>query len=241
MLTFDGHCPHCHSDKGFNAFGISCYIIGDRDYEAFPLTDQEVILNDAYELTGGSVANNVTTQAVFSLAGECRKCHQPIVATCHALRSHFKEYCECLNEEKRTMCFEGRVDAIHPQPVPPYAHHSLPDNVREAFIDLQKMLTENKQPHFIITGCRTVLEAAVRELGGGQEGDKLYARIDDLFAKGVITATLKDWASIIRKSGNGAAHEMRGTPEEAREFVDFTKIFLQFTFELPATIRALKS
>lgn len=241
MLTFDGHCPHCGSDKGFNAFGASCYIIGDRDYEVFPLKEDEKLLLMAHKMTNGTVGSDANIQAAFSLAGECRRCHKPVVATCHTLCPHLKDCLACLQEEKRTISFEGVVDAIHPQPVPPYAHPSLPEKVREAFVALQKMLVEEKPPYFIITGCRMVLEAAVRELGGGNEGDTLYARVNDLFKKGVITATLKDWAGIIRRFGNEAAHEMRGTTEEAREFVDFTKVFLQFTFELPATIRALKS
>ena len=101
------------------------------------------------------------------------------------------------------------------------------------------MLQARLQPHFILAGCRTVLEAVVRELGGN--GHTLSARIADLHAQGVITKGLADWAHQIRIGGNDAVHEMSGTPEEARELVEFTKLFLQFTFELPARINEVRT
>lgn len=243
MLTFDGQCPHCNSDKGFNAFGMSCYIIGDRDYGKFPLTEMEKRLKDAREYLGreNSEQDDLSAQASFSLAGECRKCHMPIVATCSALRKDAMQLYGCIASSKKTMPFIGVVEAVYPAPTPPYSHTSLPDKVQESFIALQKMLMEKKPAHLIIMGCRIVLEASVRELGGGKDGDTLHRRIISLFEQGIITASLRDWANVIKNFGNGAAHKMLGTEEEARELVDFTKIFLQFTFELPATIKAMQS
>ena len=239
MFIFDGRCPHCHSDKGFSVFGISDYIIGDRDYVRYPLTNEE---KEGKEIRENVIASVIPPpkeeeqQFGFSLAGECRACHKPVVAVCAALETHYDEYHQCLQDSRHTPQRPPTVHAIYPQPVPPYAHPALPEKVRDAFVDLQNMLLEKMQPHFIITGCRVVLEAAVRELGGGKEGDTLYARINDLLQKGIITTSLADWATIIRKIGNTAAHEMQGTTEEARELVGFTKLFLQFTFELPYII-----
>ena len=48
---------------------------------------------------------------------------------------------------------------------------------------------------------------------------------------------LAEWAHIIRDDGNSATHEARGTQQEAEELVEFTKLFLQYTFEFPARVK----
>lgn len=247
MITFDGTCPHCGSDKGFNAFGMSLYVIGDRDYEKHPLTESEKKLKLAKECMDEGAGlpayvhnNDLYIEADFSLAGECRKCHKPIVATASALRQKTKELYPCVYRDKETMPFPGEIIAIYPQPTPPYSHPSFPEKVNETFIALQDMIRENKPAHMIITGCRQVLEASVREIDIKGVGT-LHQRIKKIYDDGLITRSLFDWAMIIKDFGNGAAHEMLGTPEEAKELVEFTKIFLQYTFEMPAMINALKS
>ena len=229
MITFAGRCPHCSSDRGFVAFGRSEYIIGEHDYSATPAKDREILEKKRKD----------NPLVEFSLAGSCQFCKKPIVATCKSSYNIYKEIFDVLKDPFRTFSHIIDVVEIFPSPVQPYAHPSLPDEVCASFIDLQKMILEKKRPHFIISGCRMVLEASVKELGGN--GKNLYACIEDLHSKGIITTSLKEWASIIRKFGNEATHEMKGEPEEARELVDFTKVFLQFTFELPATIAALQS
>ena len=224
MFIFQGTCPHCHSDRGFVAFGMSTYILGDYDYSKTLAIDR-TILEKRRE-------NNPLVS--FSLAGSCLSCKKPVVATCSASQKTLEEIRPCIDSVERESRRQVTVEHIFPSPVRHYSHPSLPEKVNHAFVDLQKMLDEKKQPYFIIFGCRSVLEAAVRQLGG--EGKSLYDRIDDLYKKGVITASLKEWASIIRRAGNEAAHDMEGSPDEAGELVAFTRIFLQFTFELPDII-----
>lgn len=229
MFIFQGTCPHCHSDRGFMAFGMSHYVVGDYDYSKTPATDRN-ILEKRRE-------NNPLLN--FSLAGSCLSCKKPVVATCSASQKIFEDIRPCIGALEKETHRQVTVEHIFPSPMQHYSHPSMPEKVNESFVDLQKMLVEKKQPHFIIFGCRSVLEAAIRHLGG--EGKSLHAKVEDLYAKGMITASLKDWASIIRRTGNEAAHEMKGTSEEARELVDFTRIFLQFTFELPDTISKARS
>ena len=228
MFIFDGTCPHCRSDKGFVAFGLSPYLIGEYDYSKTPLRDREILERNREK----------NPLILFSIAGNCHKCKKPVVAICETDLNTRDEIAKSIDDFTLGTSRTVRVLDIFPHPVQAYAHSSLPEKIREEFIDLQHMAEEKKRPYFIIMGCRAVLEAAVRHLGG--EGGTLYQRVENLFTKGIITASLKDWASIIRNMGNDAAHEMGGTEEEARELVDFTKVFLQFTFELPATIADLK-
>ena len=59
--------------------------------------------------------------------------------------------------------------------------------------------------------------------------------------QGIITETIKDWAHIIRDNGNDAVHELNGKREDAEDLLNFTKIFLQYAFELPAVIKAMRN
>ena len=229
MFTFEGKCPHCCSDRGFVAFGMSDYLIGDYDYQNVPPHDRR-ILEQRRE-------NNPLT--LFSLAGNCLTCKTPVVATCRGSMNARNEIQRCIGSFDISTRHKVAVENIFPKPIAHYSHASLPKEVNESFIDLQAMVQEGKRPHFIIMGCRAVLEAAVRTLGG--EGKSLWERVDDLFRKGVITVSLKEWATIIRQTGNDAAHEMKGTTQEAGELVQFTRVFLQFTFELPDTIAKIRS
>lgn len=228
MFYFDGTCPHCMSDRGFTCFGCSEYVIKDYDYSTTPVSDRRILEEKR--------KGNLLTQ--FSLAGLCQNCHQPVVAVCTASQRQLEAIRPCIGQTDRTTQTRVQIQAIFPQPTPLYSHPSLPEDLSKAFKDVQDMAREGITPAFIIGGCRAVLENALSKLGGA--GDSLYAQIQDLRQKGLITATLEDWASIIRKTGNRALHEMKGTPEEAVELVNFTKVFLQFTFELPAEIARLK-
>lgn len=231
MFTFDGHCPHCGSDRGFVAFGISEYVIDSSYYEHDPKKPAANI-----ELTLNVSQGTLKTQ--FSLAGNCIYCKTPVVAVCQSIENIQKEIEECIKSNKMT-CNSVNILRLFPEKIPHYTHPSLPEDVRAAFVDLQKMLQLELQPHFIITGCRTVLEAAVKALGG--EGNTLKKRIDDLHTQGKVTSVLHEWASHVRLCGNDAAHEMTGNREEAQELVEFTKVFLQFTFELPARIATVRA
>ena len=79
MFSFDGICPHCGSEKGFNAFGVSAYVISDRDYEQFPLTPTEQRIQEAREgMNLPAMRTLKDQQLTFTLAGECRRCHMPL-------------------------------------------------------------------------------------------------------------------------------------------------------------------
>lgn len=229
MFSFAGRCPHCSSDRGFLAFGLSHYLIGEYDYSKNPLQEKGILMRKRED--------NPLTE--FSLAGTCMQCQKPVVASCRASLKQREEIVACIGNFGRTVIHRVEVTAVFPTPMPPYSHPSLPENVRATFIDLQRMIRDNMQPHLIIMGCRAVLEAAVRSLGAN--GKNLYDSIEDLRENGVITESLKEWGTIVRRVGNDAAHEMKGTREDANEMVEFIKVFLQFTFELPSIIKSKKT
>src|SRR5690606_12395756 len=69
----------------------------------------------------------------------------------------------------------------------------------------------------------------------------LVERIDSLAERSVITEVLRDWAHALRVDGNAAVHGFEGTREAAEELVEFIKLFLHVTFELPAAIEQRKA
>lgn len=225
MFEFEGHCPHCYSDRGFHAFGASAYTIGEYDYSKNSPQEKEILKERRKD----------NPLSLFSLAGTCIACNGPVVASCRASLNIRSEIEECIRRNEKRTNHTVTVDKIFPAPTPPYEHPAIPAKARETFVALQEMLRERKPAHLIINGCRAVLEASARALGG--EGKFLSLRIDNLYKKGGITNTLAEWAHQIRLDGNEAVHEMEGTDEEAREIVNFTKIFLQYVFELPDTIQ----
>lgn len=230
MFYFEGHCPHCDSDKGFQAFGMS-----EHAHESvFFDFNKDKLHHDPNTLL---IATQKGYDVTFTMAGICTSCKMPVVAMCESTEKVRLEIKECIFANKLTNK-QLNIIKVFPEKIPLYAHPSLSECVRDAFIDLQTMLRQNMQPHLVISGCRTVLEAAVRELGA--TGKNLKQHIDCLRDQGKITAVLHAWASHVRLSGNNAVHEMEGSTEEARELVEFTKIFLQFTFELPARIQAVR-
>ncbi|MBR0871304.1 DUF4145 domain-containing protein [Bradyrhizobium tropiciagri] len=123
----------------------------------------------------------------------------------------------------------------YPQSREPIAHPTWPEEIREPFVDAQKMLSENKTPSFIIGGCRAVLDVATKKLGGNSAN--LAGRISELAQKGIITGGLREWADKLRLDGNNALHELKGDRDGAIQLVEFIRVFLHVAFELPAAIR----
>lgn len=229
MFHFKGRCPHCGSDQGFTAFGVSGYVITQYDATKIPAPEWKILYDKCQK----------DPLAQFSLAGQCQNCKMPVVATCQNHTNCIEEIKSCILSVSKIGNFSVNVLRIYPSPAQPYSHPSIPEAISVTFIDIQRMHEQAIQPHLIISGCRGILEKSLDELGA--EGQSIYAKIEDLFSKGLITSTLKDWAHVIRRLGNAGTHEMAGNREEADELVSFTKVFLQYAFEMPAMIAALRN
>ena len=124
----------------------------------------------------------------------------------------------------------------YPQRESPKAHPTWPEKIQRPFVDLQMMLSQNRHPSFIISGCRTILDVATKDLGGTKS--KLVDRIDELATKSIVIGVLQAWAHKLRLDGNAAVHELEGTDEDAAQLVEFIKLFLHVAYELPAAISA---
>ena len=223
MLFIEGHCPHCNEKRGFNLFSASQY----RLQRGVSLIQKQATRGQA-------------KPAKFYACGVCIHCNNPILVDIEIPDIFLFEMQECIGHHDKTYLGDPpQIQRIYPEPTPPYSHPSLPDTVNQDLIDLQNMLKQNIAPHLVMTGCRTILESVVKELGG--EGKRLIDQIKDLKAKAIVNGVLEDWALHIRLEGNSAVHERSGTHEEAQELMEFTKLFLQYTFEFPSRITALRT
>lgn len=228
MFNFEGKCPHCNSDRGFRAFGASGFKKFDEASDG--VGTAPALLAKWRE----KYANNCL--GWFSVAGQCQSCNKPVVAHVLAGDEERREIIKYLNDFDR-VC-QPRIEKIEifPKPELPYRPKGLKNEaVADSFVEVQKMLAENYMPHNILMNCRTILENALAELGK-TKNEHLYPAIERLYKEGKITECLYKWAHIIRDLGNQSVHAMTGTKDDAREMVEFIRIFLLYAFELPARI-----
>ena len=89
---------------------------------------------------------------------------------------------------------------------------------------------------------RKAIDAATRELDPTLAGKLLAQRINLLADSGKLTADLKEWAHLIRLDGNQGAHDdVELTVAEIEQLEEFTRLFLIYTFSLPAQVLARKA
>lgn len=167
----------------------------------------------------------------------CPLCGMPSLLIFDTERQYLPRIVETVGKREAPL-FGGQslvnIQAGYPKPDAAQDRDEWPREMREIFIDAQDMLRQGKSPSIIIATCRSVLEVAVKQLGG--KGRDLNARIDDLAARHLITEPLRRWAHHVRIEGNEAVHEIAGTKEEAVELVEFVRMFLDMTFTLPKRI-----
>ncbi|MEY2195762.1 DUF4145 domain-containing protein [Neobacillus sp. BF23-41] len=76
----------------------------------------------------------------------------------------------------------------------------------------------------------------------GEEGKNLYSMLKALSDKGVLPPILNDMASVLREIGNAAAHadEEKYSNDLVPSMVEFTKIILDYVYNLPKQIEHIQ-
>lgn len=91
--------------------------------------------------------------------------------------------------------------------------------------------------------ARSALQAITREQGAA--AGSLKSEIEDLSAKGVLPASLKEWAHELRELGNESAHPNTDSPEvkpeDARDIVKFLDFLLEFAYDVPVRINEYRN
>jgi len=131
------------------------------------------------------------------------------------------------------------------------AHPSWPEKLQAPFVELQEDVARNRTPGRIIAGCRSILDVATKDLlrkyrpldpdpevpKGKRPKEDIFSRVNALADLGLLTGILGQWAHKLRQLGADATHDLEGDPEDARQFVEFLKLFLHVAYELPQAIR----
>ncbi|MDO5537946.1 MAG: DUF4145 domain-containing protein, partial [Desulfovibrionaceae bacterium] len=165
-------------------------------------------------------------------AGLCRACQGPVLLEI-AAADRGADVLRARVQDRERLYDDICPDIVRmwPEGAAPYSCPAVPAGVRELFADLQTMLAHKMFPPLVIAGCRSVLDGAAAALGAGS--GPLSKRMAQLKNRGIVRGPLWDWSQQIRMDGNEAVHNLRGTREEAEEIVEFTRVFLQYTFEFP--------
>lgn len=119
----------------------------------------------------------------------------------------------------------------------PAADPSWPEPVARAYLQARKSL-ESESWDAAATMARRAIQAAVRHLGAkpGQFRDE----IKELAGRGLLSASLVEWATEVRLLGNVGAHPDAEEPavarEDAADVVTFAQYFLDFVYTIPRQI-----
>lgn len=115
--------------------------------------------------------------------------------------------------------------------IPEHLSDAVSKNLREA-----KELFSRKYFNQSGMTSRRVIDLATKELLPEHTG-MLNSRIKQLRDNNIITEQISDWADIVKLGGNSATHDYDDfTEQEAKQLLDFTEMFLMYTFTLPSMV-----
>jgi hypothetical protein len=121
----------------------------------------------------------------------------------------------------------------------PTTPEQLPQNLKPDWTALVELVGNPTQKATVVMLCRKIIDLVTKEFDLSEP--TLYLRIEKLEEQRLIASQLKDWAHTIRTLGNVGAHDPAEdtTNEEANELWDFTQLFVEYLYILPARIKAV--
>lgn len=146
---------------------------------------------------------------------------------------------------------DTKIPRIWPRKEKPVRFDYLPSDVNSAMNDAEETRSINAPPRVIRTTYRTVIDVATKEIllrekekleGATLKRNDLFNRIEFLTEHGILTPTLRDWAQGIRFITNESVHTAEDvTRVEADEIAEFTRMLLQYLYELPGRVERAKA
>lgn len=114
----------------------------------------------------------------------------------------------------------------------------IPKNVAAAFEAALKV--RQIDGAICAIAIRRTLEMMCKDKG--EEGKNLYLMLKALSDKGILPPILNDMASVLREVGNAAAHadEENFSHELIPSLIEFTKIILDYVYNLPKRIASIQ-
>lgn len=138
--------------------------------------------------------------------------------------------------ETDTALRHATIQTVPASPVAATKFPNLPTLIAENFLFIQEDAQRRRNPAGILSGARSCLDVALKELGQAQGGRR--ERINNLAAAGTITTAIAAWAQTLWEEGSDATHDLSANLERAVEHVEFLKLFFEVAFEMPARVAA---
>jgi hypothetical protein len=238
-LQIKHRCPHCSELSDFALSQLS-------EIREFGVPEGEKPLWDLVrDRNNGQITKQKSNIAKEGCSlSRCPRCYNPVMFVVSAgsgLLSHLSQQMRQADNYNRYSFNESDFNVVctFPERKAYESHPAWPERIRKPFIDTQMMFDEGKSLALVISGCRSVLDAATKEAGG--VGENIFGRIEDLAKKNIITNSLKEWSHIVRKIGANATHDLDiYSQTEVKEILEFIKLLLHVVFELPESIERQK-
>lgn len=221
MITFSYDCPYCKTRS------VAFTVTGFKKY---------------------ALSNGVHS----SLMANCNRCKYGVITNFFLTRADTARLLESSSiAELSTRDLSEILDVsslkFSPSPEPLDIPEHLPEDVEAELKNAEQLFALNGMENNFTkpagNAYRTALEKALCHLADNPNRARLDKRIEKLFDDGKLTKDLKNFALHIRSLSAEASHAYNDfTLDELEELRLFIKLFLQYTFTLPAMIpEALKA
>ncbi|KFC13138.1 hypothetical protein GTGU_00160 [Trabulsiella guamensis ATCC 49490] len=226
MYTQKVKCPHCLHRTEISIKEVTEYA------SRKPATENTIYPNLGPRV---NIITEASTVSAYSTAF-CNECNKPMMIAFECSIAQLSDMKKAAHEKQWLLTdLKPTSVKIYPELKQPDDSPYYPEKIRGLFVELQENIKMKRNAPFIVVGCRSVLEVALRELGF--DDGNLLSRIKQARENGILTESMKNWAHRIRMDGNEAVHELDASDEQAKEFVDFLRLFLEITFVLPVRIK----
>jgi hypothetical protein len=244
MFSLQWKCPHCAREESFTLTGVTEYSAKSQVQEGSVFAARSVLEpmptqqgSGTIQMSGMPVAKRKGSEITRAYGvSVCPNCNGPILIWFECAFEALQRVKQSTNDW--TWRYAGqppKILGVYPEGEKPDDSPHYPDALRRVFVELQEDIRAGRTAPRIVVGCRSVLEVALKSLG--YEGRQtLFERINKAREDGLLTESMREWAHRIRLDGNEAAHELNATDDEAREFVDFLRLFMEVAFVLPTRI-----
>ncbi|OOF85094.1 DUF4145 domain-containing protein [Rodentibacter ratti] len=229
MITFGHDCPYCK--KKNVAFEVADFARRERNNHN---TDVFAILGTCNNCGGGVVTNVLASNNPPSFGYSSSQSD----ITNNTIENHHR------NKYSLEEIFPNQKFVFYPLPSKPEIPEYLPPDLENAFSeaeDLFCLVEENKFLKQAGSSYRAVIELALSKLDDNPADKNLNQRINQLADKGKLSPSMKDFAHRIRTLGNGASHALlEFSKQDLDDIRLFTRLFLTYSFTLPAMIPAVE-
>ena len=205
-------CPHCNTSK------IGAHFAGERSVQK---RDDSGISSLA---------------PVWICLFVCKKCNHGVVAELmhtDPLSANAPSPSQCDGDPRADgFLVRSEYPEVQNNRAPSYTPRMIAKRFNEG-VAVLRYSTESAVMLF-----RKVLETALNDIDPASRSDRLSDRIKKLCKENKLSPQMGDWARVVLRDGNDAAHgDQPPTKDEARQTMHFAEVLLQYLFTLPEMIK----